>query len=152
MKNSRGIPAPAGFTLIESMIAMFFLAFMVAEMANLTTYASRNTNLSQRTTRANTLADNAVERGRNTAYNSLQNPTGGETCAVSGFVATCTSTVPISTSVNFTVVRTITPRDAAGAPIALASSNLSDLDVTVSYTDARNNAQTLRVSSIISRY
>jgi Tfp pilus assembly protein PilV len=148
MKRTRGIPAQAGFTIIESMIAMFFLAYIVSQMGMVMLYASRTTNLSQRVTRANFLAEEAVEKSRNTAYNSLQqaNAALGETCTMSGTVATCSSALDGG---RFTRVRTIAPLPAG---TLLPSTNQSGVDVTVTFTDARGTPQTIRVASIVSRY
>jgi Tfp pilus assembly protein PilV len=148
MRRTTGIPAQAGFTIIESMIAMFFLAYIVSQMGMVMLYASRTSNLSQRVTRANALAEESVEKSRNTAYNSLQlaNAALGETCTVSGTVATCTSALDGN---RFTRVRTISPLPAG---TALLSSNQSGVDVAVSFTDARGNPQVIRVASIVSRY
>ena len=141
------IRGAAGFTLIESMIAMLFLAYIVGQLGLVFVYASRNTNLSQRTTRANQLADEAVEKSRNTAYNNLQlvNAALAEACTVTGTVATCTSTI----DGRFTRVRTVSPLPAG---TVLISSNQSDVDVVVSFTDARGNPQTVRVASVVTRY
>lgn len=150
--------AQAGFTLIESMIAMFFLSYMVGQMALLTVYASRNTNLSQHITRANAFADEALEKSRNTAFDNLQLPNGalGETCTMSGFVATCTSAPDAG---RYSRTRTVSPLTVnyttvpnTYTSVALGSSNQADVDVTVSFTDARGNPQVIRVKSIISRY
>jgi prepilin-type N-terminal cleavage/methylation domain-containing protein len=147
MKTERTIISRAGFTLIESMIAMFFLAFIVGEMGMVFVYASRNTNLSQRITRANQLADEAVEKSRNTAYNNLQLANGAlaETCVLSGTVASCTSTI----DGRFTRVRTVSPLPAG---TALLASNQCDVDAVVSFTDARGTPQTIRVASVVTRY
>lgn len=147
MKAHRSLRAAAGFTLVESMIAMFFLAFIVGEMGMIFVYASRNTNLAQRVTRANALADEAIEKSRNTAYNNLQlaNTALGEACAMAGTVATCTSTV----DGRFTRVRTVSPLPGG---TALSSSNQSDVAVVVSFTDGRGVPQTLRVASVVTRY
>jgi len=148
MQKTGSSAAQAGFTIIESMIAMFFLAYIVAQMGAVMMYAGRTTNLSQRITRANFLAEEAVEKSRNTAYNSLQlaNADLGETCSVSGTVATCTSALDGS---RFTRVRTVSPLPSG---TGLLSSNQSGVDVTVSFADARGTPQTIRVASIVSRY
>ena len=101
--------------------------------------ASRNTSFSKRTTLANQLADLAIEQSRNTAFDNLQLANVGlaEACTTSGFVATCTSTV--NPGNPYTRVRTISPRDSAGTLVALASSNQADIDVTVTFTDARGD-------------
>lgn len=147
MKPAAKVSGSAGFTLVESMIAMFFLSFLVAEMGMMFMYATRNTNLSQRITRANGLADEAIEKSRNTAYENLElaNTALGEACTTSGTVATCTSTV----DGRFTRVRTVSPLPAG---TALASSNQTDVDVVVSFVDAKGTPQTIRVASVITRY
>ena len=147
-------PSQAGFTLIEAMIAMFFVAFMVVEMGTVMSYASRNTNLSQRITRANTLADEAIEKSRNTAYGNLQLPITalGEACtSAGGDAVACTSTLD---GARFARVRTVTPRDSSLPPgtTTLTISQKVDVDVTVSFTDARGTPQAIRVASIISRH
>ena len=144
----------AGFTLIEAMIAMFFVAFMVAEMGTVMSYASRNTNFSQRITRANTLADEAIEKSRNTAFENLQFPVValGEACtSAGGNAVACTSTLDGG---RFARARTVTPRDSSLPPgtTTLAISQKADVDATVSYTDARGASQVIRVGSIISRH
>jgi len=153
MRSITSIREQAGFTLVESMIALFFVAFMVAEMGMVMSYASRNTNLSQRITRANALAEEAIEKSRNTAFNNLQFPITalGETCTANGNVATCTSTLDGG---RFARVRTVTPRDSSLPPgtTTLVDSQKVDVDVTVSYSDARGAAQVIRVGSIISRH
>jgi Tfp pilus assembly protein PilV len=150
MKRLRITLSGKGFTIIESMIAMFFLAYIVGQMAMLSIYASRTSNAARRLTRANLLADEALEKSRNTAYNNLQlaNAALGEACATTGTVATCTSTL----DGIFTRVRTVSPFDKNGNPVALISSNQSDVDVAVSFNDASGNAQTIRVASVVSRY
>lgn len=147
MRLQRKIAGCAGFTLVECAIAMFFLAFIVGDMGLVFVYASRNTNLSQSITRANQLADEAVGKSRNTAYNNLQlaNAALGEACVLAGTVATCTSAI----DGRFTRVRTVSPLPAG---TALASSNQSDVDVVVTFTDAQGTSQTIRVASVVTRY
>lgn len=137
----------SGFTLVESMIAMFFLAYIVGQLGLVFNYASRNTNLSRRIATANQFAEEAVEKSRNTAYNNLQlaNASLAEACTMAGTVATCNSTV----GSIFTRVRTVSPLPGG---TALISSNQSDINVVVSFTDARGNPQTIRVASVVSRF
>lgn len=148
MSGFKSVHDERGFTIIEAMIAMFFLAFIAGEMGMITVYASHNTNLAQRITRANQLADEAIERSRNTAYNNLQlaNTALGEACVTAGTVATCTSSLDNG---RFTRVRTVSPLPSG---TALVSSNQSDVDVQVTFTDARGNPQAIRVTSVITRY
>lgn len=137
----------AGFTLIEAMIAMFCLAYIISQMAALMVYASLNTNLSQRITRANQLAEEAVEKTRNTAYNKLQlaNTDLGETGAEA---ASHTSTLGDG---RFTRVRTVTPLPLS--PVTpLASSSSADVVVTVSFTNAKGEPQVIRVASVVTRF
>jgi len=160
MAHKRQLPAQAGFTLVEAMISMFFVAFMVAEMGTVMSYASRNTNLSQRIMRANALADDAIEKSRNTAYPSLDLPINfaascatctTETCTMAGNTATCTSTADNG---RFTRVRALTPRDSSLPPgtTTLDASQKVDIDVTVTFSDARGTPQVIRVASILSRH
>jgi type II secretory pathway pseudopilin PulG len=147
-------PSQSGFTLIEAMIAMFFVALMVAEMGTVMSYASRNTNFSKNITRANALADEAIEKSRNTAYENIQFPITalGEACtSAGGNVVECTSTLDGG---RFARVRTVTPRDSSlpPGPTTLEASQKVDVDVTVSFTDARRMPQAMRVASIISRH
>ncbi len=141
------ISGAAGFTLVESMIAMLFLAYIVGQLGAVFVFASRNTNLSRRITRANQLAEEAVEKSRNTAYNNLQlaNAALAEACTVAGTVATCTSTI----DGRFTRVRTVSPLPAG---TALTSSNQADVNVVLSFTDARGTPKTILVSSVVSRF
>jgi prepilin-type N-terminal cleavage/methylation domain-containing protein len=71
--NRRRSAASAGFTLIEVMISLFFLAFIVVELANVSTYARRSTAYARRLTEANMLAEAVLEKSRNTAWNNLNN-------------------------------------------------------------------------------
>ena len=71
MRTRPAGPAAAGFTLIEVMISMFFLSFMVGEMAMISTYARRSSAYAQRVTEANMLAEAVLEKSRNTAWNNL---------------------------------------------------------------------------------
>ena len=132
------------------MIAMFFLAFIVTQLAALSAPPAANTSLSKRTTLANQLADEAIEKSRNTPYENLQLAIAalGETCAA-----------PASSSLHLHRQRQpLHPRAhdhaaqlLAGAS-ALASSNQTDIDVTVSFTDARGTTQAIQVASVVSRH
>lgn len=141
-----------GFTLIETMIAMFLLSFMVAELAMVDIGAKRSATLAKRITKANALADDAIEKSRNRAYTNLQLAIGdlGEACTMAGSVATCTSTAPIEGV--FTRVRTVTPRDAAHAVTTLTASGMADIDVTVTFTDERGATQRVSVASVLTKF
>jgi Tfp pilus assembly protein PilV len=99
-----------GFTLIESMIALFFLSFLVGELAMVDVGAKRSAHLARQITKANTFADEGMEKTRNILYAKLQLPSGNmnETCAIGGDIATCTSNAPIEGV--FTRRRIVTPR------------------------------------------
>lgn len=142
----------AGFTLVESMIALFLLSFIVAEMAMVSIYATRSSQLARQITKANMLADIAVEKSRNRAYASLQIPIPdlAESCAIAANVATCTSNAPIEGV--YTRVRTVTPLDAANAVTALTGSRKADVVATVTFTDARGAAQRVSVASVVTSY
>jgi prepilin-type N-terminal cleavage/methylation domain-containing protein len=173
MTTMRTTSRQAGFTLIETMIALFFLSFIVGEVAMITGYAARSANLARRVARANALADEAVEKTRNKVYDNAQlavtyqdpencpapggapNPanTVAETCAAVTNGVACTSTPSprncSSHGVSFTRVRTVTPLPLG---TAITASNQADVDVVVTYTDIRGAAQTIRISSVITRY
>jgi Tfp pilus assembly protein PilV len=167
MEHVQGSRGQAGFTIIESMIAMFFLAYIVSQMGLVMLYASRTTNLSQRVTRANALAEEAVEKSRNTTYNSLQLPNTalGESCTTTPHDAA----IPVNPNVvycssvldnnRFERVRTVSPEQcvytttpATCTSKALLESNRSRVDVSVYFTDAAGRPQAIRVASIVSRY
>jgi prepilin-type N-terminal cleavage/methylation domain-containing protein len=156
MATRRRRAAEEGFTLIESMIAMFILAYIVGQMAMLSVYASHTSQLSRRLTRANMLADEAIAKSRNCAYSNLNLAIAdlAEACVAAGDVSTCTSTSAIDGV--YTRVRTVTPiLDDSVTPVttqSLASSNKSDVSVTVNYTDANGVAQTIQVGTVVSRY
>lgn len=141
-----------GFTLIETMIAMFLLSFMVAELAMVDIGAKRSATLAKRITKANALADDALEKSRNRAYTNLQLAIVdlAEACTFAGNVATCTSTAPIEGV--FTRVRTVTPRDAAYAVTTLTASGMADIDVTVTFTDERGAQQRVSVASVLTKF
>ena len=71
MQNQRPQRTAAGFTLIEAMISMFFISFIVGEMAMVTTYSRRSTAYARRVTEANMLAEGVLEKSRNIAYNNI---------------------------------------------------------------------------------
>jgi len=141
-----------GFTLVESMIALFLISFIVGEMAMVTIGATRSTHFAKQITKANMYADEALEKTRNTAYKNLQLAIGGlgESCTVSANVATCTSTAPLEGM--YTRVRIVRPLDAANAVTTLASSKKADVVATVTFTDARGQAQRVSVASVMTNF
>lgn len=141
-----------GFTLVESMIALFFLAFMVGEMAVVDVSAKRSSQLAKNITKANTYADEGLEKSRNIAYANLQLAIAdmNEACAFAGNVATCTSNAPIEGI--FTRTRVVTPLDAANAVTTLAASGKADVVVFVTFTDARGAPQRVSVASVMTKF
>lgn len=141
-----------GFTLIESMIALFFLSFMVGEMAMVDIGAQRSAQLARQLTKANTYADEGMEKTRNILYAKLQLPSGNmnETCVVAGNIATCTSNAPIERI--FTRQRIVTPLNAANAVTTLSASGKADVVVTVTFTDARGGPQRVSVASVMTKF
>lgn len=147
-----GFQGTRGFTLIETMIAMLLLAFIVSEMAMVDVGAKRSANLAKRITKANALAEDAVEKSRNRAYPNLQLAMAdlGENCVIASNVATCTSTAPIEGL--FTRQRRVTPLDAANATTTLSASGKADVIVTVTFADARGNPQRVSVGSVLTKF
>lgn len=141
-----------GFTLVESMIALFFLSFMVGEMAMVDVGAKRSAHLAKQITKANTYADEGMEKTRNVNYAKLQLASGNmnETCAIASNIATCTSNTPIEGI--FTRRRIVTPLDAANAVTTLTGSGKADVVVTVTFTDARGAPQRVSVASVMTKY
>lgn len=141
-----------GFTLVETMIAMFLLSFIVGEMAMVDIGAKRSANLAKRITKANALADDAVEKSRNRSYANLQLAISdlSESCTIVSDVATCTSTAPLEGI--FTRVRTVTPLDAANAVTTLSASAKADVVVSVTFADAHGNQQRISVASVVTKF
>jgi Tfp pilus assembly protein PilV len=141
-----------GFTLIESMIAMFFLSFMVVEMAMVDVGAKRSSHLASQITKANTYADEGMEKTRNILYAKLLLPSGNmnEACATAGNVTTCTSITPLDGI--YTRQRIVTPLTAANVATTLAAGVKADVVVTVTFTDARGTAQRVSLASVMSKY
>lgn len=149
----RLLPCAEGFTLIETMIAMFLVSFIVGQLGLVQISTTRSAQLSKQIGQANALADDALEKSRNIdSYGNLQTALPGlnEACVIHANVATCTSSAPIGGI--FTRVRMITPLNAANTVTSLASSSKADVVVTVTFTDARLVAQRVSVASVMTRY
>lgn len=133
-----------GFSFIETMIAMALLAFIVGDMAMVTSLASRSSGGAQRLTVAVSLAENALEHARNVDFNTLDLPANPNTDCFStdGAPAACVGTH------FFTRVRTVAP--LPGGTLAAALS--ADVDVVVKWADAKGVSQEYRIVSVISRY
>lgn len=112
-----------GFTLIEVMVAMLFLSFIVQGLAMVALHAQRSGIHSRRLTTANILAEQAMERYRNTDYDNLATFDGQQVCFDGNMVSLgCGASTKI-----FTETTTVT----VDSPIA----NTSKVDVTVSWED-----------------
>lgn len=168
MDAVRSERSAAGFTLIEAMISMFFIAFIVGEMAMVSGYARRSSARARHVTEANMLAEGVLEKSRNAAYtnlntrfSALDNPPDpivfdltkdgvleqySETCATTGTVTTCTCTADL-----YTVTRTVTPF-LPSAAVAFASSTAADIGVTVAWTDDRGAAHQVRLATVRAKY
>jgi prepilin-type N-terminal cleavage/methylation domain-containing protein len=161
--------ATAGFTLIEVMISMFFLAFIVGEMAMVSTYARRSTAYAQRLTEANMFAEAVLEKTRNAAWNNLNtrfsaldsppdpivfdlNRDGvvesySETCATAGAITTCTAVAGM-----YTIERTVTQYLPASGVAFGAATTAADLGVTVRWTDAKGVSQQVGVATVRTKF
>jgi hypothetical protein len=79
--------------------------------------------------------------------------TTAETCVGVANGVACTSAPSprncASHGVSFTRVRTVTPLPLG---TAITASNQADVDVAVTYADIRGAAQTIRISTVITRF
>lgn len=166
-----------GFTLIEAMISLFLLAFIVAEMAAVSTYAQKATNFSRRLTEANMLAEGVLDKSGNTAYNSLivrfselESPPNpivfdlvGKDGVVENYNETCTAGVPglqdttcTTTAGLYTITRTVTPLpvNPADPQPTFAASLLARVDVVVNWAGPGpvGEAQQIAMSTVRSKY
>jgi prepilin-type N-terminal cleavage/methylation domain-containing protein len=161
--------AAAGFTLIEVMISMFFLAFIVGEMAMVSTYARRSTAFAQRVTEANMLAEAVLEKSRNTAWNNLNtrfsaldspadpivfdlNRDGvvesySEPCAGGGGGTTCTCTAGV-----YTIERTVAEYLPAPGAAFTSATAAADLGVAVRWTDSKGVAQQVSLATVRAKF
>ena len=67
--TSRG--GDRGFTLIEVMISMFFMLFIIESVLMTNLYAQRSAMYARRLTSANLIAEQHLEKSRNTDYDNL---------------------------------------------------------------------------------
>lgn len=169
----RPLKSAAGFTLVEVMISMFFLAFIVGEMAMVSMYARRSTALAQRITEANMLAEAMLEKSRNTAWSHLNtrfsaldappdpvvfdlNRDGivesyNETCTPATPSATTVVTTCTSTAGVFTIARTVTPY-LPSSTTPFDQSAAADISVAVSWVDAKGGAHQIRNATVRSKF
>lgn len=166
----------AGFTLVESMIAMALMAFIISQASMTSIYASHTNHYSRKLSRANMVANLAIEQSINTPYASLDvspqtynesvtnsdGTIGTETITEScGSAPTpdpfpcptgATPCTAISNLYQYTRKRCIIPLDSAYATTTLTVSNMAEISVTVYWTDANGNTQSAKVSTMLSRF
>ena len=138
-----------GFTLIEVMITMFFLTFIVQGLAMVSLYAQRTGIYARRLTSANILAEQSLERYRNTDYDNLPTFDGSTDCydAQMNLLGSCGGS---------TVVFTHTTSVAVDTPL----SNSTQVDVSVTWDEglawnanlAADGSYQAKVSSYISKF
>jgi prepilin-type N-terminal cleavage/methylation domain-containing protein len=168
MRTRTAGTAAAGFTLIEVMISMFFLSFIVGELAMISTYARRSTAYAQRVTEANMLAEAVLEKSRNTAWNNLNtrfsaldNPPDpivfdlnrdgvvesySETCAGAGVVTTCTCAAGV-----YTLTRTVRPY-LPTAGTAFGACTAADIGIVAAWTDTKGVAQQVSLATVRAKF
>jgi Tfp pilus assembly protein PilV len=171
--RTRPVGTGAGFTLIEVMISMFFLSFIVGEMAMISTYARRSTANAQRVIEANMLAEAVLEKSRNTAWNHLNtrfsaldapadpivfdlNRDGvvesySETCNPATPSATTVATTCTCTAGLYTITRTVTPY-LPSAATPFDQSIAADIAVVVGWTDARGSARQIDIATVRTKF
>ena len=157
-----------GFTLVEAMISLFFVAFIASQLAMISIHGAHTSALARRVTKANMLADEAIEKTRNVPFPNIQNPIGdlGETSCAANMdfdtavleVVTCPPRSPLPPMIDrvyrrYRIVRPII--DSTVDPVVigpLVSCNKAQVDVIVEFTDVRGTLRQVRVSSVVSRY
>jgi hypothetical protein len=175
MSKVTQMPKAGGFTLVEAMISLFFVAFIVSQLAMISIHGAHTSTLARRVTRANMLADEAIEKTRNRAFPNIQTAMNdpatallGETSCAVGMdydfttktaiavaeVVTCPPMSPLPPPIErlYRRYRIVRPLDKNGAITSLASSNKAQVDVIVDFNDVQGNPRQIRVSSVVSRY
>lgn len=161
----RPLRSADGFTLIEVMISMFFLAFIVGEMAMVSTYARRSTALAQQLTEANTLAEAVLEKSRNTAwpnlntrFSSLDTPADpivfdlNRDGIVESYNERLVGTVWTCDVGGYTIERTVSEYlPTAGAAFGTATT-AADVSVTVRWVDAKGGPHQVRIATVRSKF
>jgi len=147
MKRSPG-STEQGFTLIEVMVSMFILSFIVTGLAMISAHSSRSSTYAQRLARATLIADGAVEKCRNTAFESLTTAWTNEACATTGAAPALVTTCTFTLDAPFTRTRTVQYMTTGAA----ATSFTAAVNVGVTWTDARGQTQRIGVGSTISKF
>jgi len=125
-----------GFTLIEALIGLVVLAVGLLALANFQTSLLSSSGLSKARTEAVNIGQQAIEDQRNLILQTQYTALADTTTTVTGSNAT------------FTVALNVTALPSAGSPTA-ADPDRTTIDVTVGWTDAQGDAQTVMLSSIV---
>lgn len=139
MKNSR-LRAQArqgGFTLIEALLALLVMAFGMLSLSGMQLSLSRSADVAKQRTEAMRLAQRRMDEYR--SYTSIA-AGGGHTIVWDTLPASATQTAV--TNATYTVTTTM------GGVIADA---LRPISVSVAWTDRGNQAQSITISSVISK-
>lgn len=126
-----------GFTLIEALLALLVMAFGMLSLSGMQLSLSRNSDVAKQRTEAMRLAQRRIDEYR--SYTSIA-AAGGHTIVWDSLPASATQTSV--TNATYTITT------AMGGVIADA---LRPISVTVAWTDRGNQAQSLTISSVISK-
>lgn len=182
MTSTNGHRGEQGFSLVEVMISLFFLSFMVSGLAMLSIHATRSSTYAQRLTRANMIAEAVIEASRNTAFDKLKtqwciDANGDNSCGAGEPIETiCFDTdgngncdagepAPGPTQATtftwgydimngalipayFTRSRTVQYQSTGLA----GDSFTGDVSSVVTWQDTRNQAQQVRLASVVSKF
>lgn len=170
MSKLTPMPKSGGFTLVEAMISLFFVAFIVSQLAMISIHGAHTSTLARRVTKANMLADEAIEKTRNRAFPNIQDEindlgeascdagmdydfTAGTAVAVAEVVI-CPPMSPLPPKIDgvYRRYRIVRPIDSTGAIDALANCSKAQVDVIVDFFDVQGNPRQIRVSSVVSRF
>lgn len=121
-----------GQTLIETLVTLVFIAIGVIALIRFQNYLSYDNSLSQQKADATTIAQSQIETLRD--YQVLNNTSGYSSYQN---IASGSSTVAGATT-TYTVTWTIT---------SATNPTYKSIDVTVSWTDRRGTAQSVRLNS-----
>ncbi|HKX94021.1 MAG TPA: prepilin-type N-terminal cleavage/methylation domain-containing protein [Methylibium sp.] len=134
MQTQRRRPAQRGFTILEALIALLVMAFGVLALAGMQVMLSRNGDLAKQRSEATRLAQERMERMR--AYDGIGGAGTNDWNNLPGAAETVTTNA----------VYTVTP--AMGGTTGDA---MRPTTVTVAWTDRANAAQSVVLSSVISK-
>lgn len=141
--------AVAGFTLVEVMIAAAILGFVILGLGTFYAFTTRTTTYARRANAASTIARNAIEEARNTAYANL--PTlHTDPAAAPPRPPVCfdKELARLASCAGGSTVFTRTTSIAAETPIA----GLTEIRVVVTWPDEKGRQRRSELASSISRY